>query len=57
MPNIYRNYLEIIKTTAGRIRESWDGDSGGLNEERADCAGDIINKCNEILELFNELDN
>ena len=57
MPDIYKDYLEMIKASADRIRGNWNGDEGGLGEERASCAGDIIDKCNEILELFNEINN
>jgi len=44
-----------IKKWADEIAGSWNGDEAGYLEERATCANELSEKCNEILELIKEL--
>jgi len=48
------NILDLIKD-AEEIQSQWSGNEAGLTEERAMIAGDIITKCNQLIELINEL--
>jgi len=47
--------LKEIKEYAEKITGEWDGDLPGLEEDRANIAGDILDAIQNIEDLLNEL--
>ena len=48
----YINTLNEIKRTADDIMAQWSGDEGDKMEENAHISRDIIEKCEEIINLI-----
>ena len=61
MDELTKVYMELdlksIKKYAEEVAGSWNGDEAGRGEERADCAKEIIENVDRLLELLEELDN
>ena len=53
----YEAALRKLKLEMEEIAGRWDGDMPGLAEDRAHVAGDIMDKCDEMIELFDELND
>ena len=47
--------MKTLKKYAEKIAGEWDGDLSGLEEDRANIAGDILDAIQNIEDLLNEL--
>lgn len=52
---IQASYIDDTIEWADAITSEWNGDESGSQEDRANCAHDIIIKCNELKELILEM--
>ena len=52
---MYLSALQELKKECEEIGGQWNGDESGIQEERADTSKDIIEKCDEIINLINYL--
>ena len=53
-----REAIDVVNAVAVfalGVQGEWNGDEAGIQEDRAHIAGEIKNKCDELLELLNEL--
>lgn len=50
------SYIDDTIEWAEAIAGEWNGDESGSQEDRANCAEDIINKLNEVKALIAEMD-
>lgn len=55
MKAIYDTYLKQIRESAEEIAGQWNGDESGVMEEKATTANEIVEKCEEIQNLINYL--
>lgn len=53
----FLSVLSEMKEKADTIQGLWNGDNSGRVEERAMAAQELHQKCNEIIELINELND
>ena len=53
-----REAIDVVNAVAVfalGVQGEWNGDEAGTQEDRSHIAGEIKNKCDELLELLNEL--
>jgi hypothetical protein len=48
--------IKVIKKWATNIAGEWNGDESGQQEDRANCAGEILEKAEELEKLISEMD-
>ena len=53
----YEAALRKLKMEMEYIAGQWDGDKPGLAEDRAHVASDIMTKCDEMIELLDEMND
>ena len=53
----FLSVLSEMKEKASTIQGLWNGDNAGSEEDRAMAAQELHQKCNEIIELINELNS
>jgi hypothetical protein len=53
----YLTVLEELKKKSEEIEAQWSGEENGKQEERAHIANEICDKCVEMINLINELNN
>lgn len=54
-------YLDLklgdIKANAERVQGLWNGDESGMQEEKAQIAGDVVEAIQNLVELLEELNS
>lgn len=54
--NDTQDKLDSIYDEAYAIASEWNGDDAGVQEERAHCASDIMDKIKELKQLISEME-
>lgn len=48
-------YIKLVRHEANKVAGEWNGDESGSMEDKARCAMEIIDKCDELIALLDEL--
>lgn len=51
------DHLKVVRDEAEKVAGQWNGDDSGLMEDKAHCAIEIVDTCDKLIVLINELNN